>query len=57
MSTKLPAPRSRVSMKRLGPAADELARRRTLRGKPLPPTERRGDTWSLVRPAHHKNRR
>jgi hypothetical protein len=25
------------------------------RGKPLPPTERRGDTWSLVRAAHHKS--
>jgi len=24
------------------------------RGKPLPPTERPGDTWSLVRPAHHR---
>jgi hypothetical protein len=25
------------------------------RGKPLPPTERPGDTWSLVRPVHHKS--
>jgi hypothetical protein len=25
------------------------------RGKPLPPTERRGETWSLVRAARHKS--
>jgi hypothetical protein len=26
-------------------------------GKPLPPTGRRGETWTLVRPAHHKGAR
>lgn len=27
------------------------------RGKPLPPTGRPRETWTLVRPAHHKQSR
>lgn len=49
-----PAPRSGIYEQmgvrggRTGEQADST------RGKPLPPTERQGQTWQLVTPAHHR---
>jgi hypothetical protein len=62
MSTKrlppgTPAPMSGI-YEQIGPRGGRTGEEAdSTRGKPLPPTGRSGDTWTLVRPAHHKNPR
>ena len=51
-----PAPRSGVYEK-MGPRGGHTGEEAdSTRGKPLPPTEKSGETWTLVRPAHHKHK-
>jgi hypothetical protein len=52
-----PAPKSGI-YEQLGPRGGRTGEEAdSTRGKPLPPTEREGNTWRLVRPAHHKGDR
>jgi hypothetical protein len=49
------APRSGI-YEQVGPRGGRTGEQAdSTRGKPLPPTERPGNTWALVKPAHHKN--
>ncbi len=52
-----PAPKSGI-YEQLGPRGGRTGEEAdSTRGKPLPPTDRSGNTWHLVRPAHHKGKR
>ena len=51
-----PAPRSWIYEER-GPRGGRMGEEADFtRGKPLPPAEQFGNTWKLVRPAHHKGK-
>jgi hypothetical protein len=51
-----PAPKSGLYEK-IGPRGGRTGEEAdSTRGKPLPPTQKSGETWALVRPAHHKNK-
>ena len=50
-----PAPRSGI-YEQVGPRGGRTGEQAdSTRGKPLPPTDRPGQTWQLVTPAHHKS--
>ena len=54
-----PGTRAPVSgiYERIGPRGGRTGEEAdSTRGKPLPPTETRGSTWTLRRPAHHKHK-
>jgi hypothetical protein len=43
---------------KVGPRGGKTSEQATsTRGNPLPPTEKAGETWKLVEPAHHKSDR
>lgn len=55
MKPGTPTPRSGLYDK-IGPRGGDTGEQvSSTRGKPLPPTDRRGETWRLAEPAHHKN--
>jgi hypothetical protein len=50
-----PADRSGIYQK-VGPRGGQTSDQATsTKGKPLPPTSRPGETWKLVKPAHHRS--
>jgi hypothetical protein len=50
-----PTPRSGI-YEQVGPRGGRTGEQAdSTRGKPLPPTEKPGRSWTLVDPAHHKN--
>ena len=50
-----PTPRSGIYEK-VGPRGGRTGEQAdSTRGNPLPPTEKPGQSWILVDPAHHKN--
>lgn len=52
-----PAPKSGI-YEQVGPRGGKTGEQAdSTRGKPLPPTEKAGMTWNLVKPAHHKGKK
>jgi hypothetical protein len=50
-----PAPKSGI-YEQVGPRGGRTGEQAdSTRGKPLPPTDQKGQEWTLVTPAHHKS--